>query len=273
MGLTLQTQHFASVSRKPKLITIGVCLQLLLLPLLAWLWIIILALPAHLAAGLILIALAPGGATSNIISFLAKGDVALSVCLTAVVSLIVPFTLPLLVNIQFSWLGINTDQFSLPLGLTIMQLLAVTVAPVLLGMLLRHYFNKTVRLLLPCLQPLISLAFIALIIAMAHANQQALPSVFSLITAAVLLMCCSALMFAYGVSSLLKLDRPQASSITIEVGIQNAGTAMMVAATLLNKPELAMIPLLYGIAMNLPALLFIGIRRLQQAPNKPQPLS
>ncbi len=261
MGLSLKVQHFEKLWLFPKVIALGITLQLVLLPALAWFWIAILGLSASVAAGLILVALAPGGATSNVISYLCRVDTALSVCLTAIVSLVVPITIPWMVNLQFGWLGVTGAGFQLPVGLTIIQLMVVTVVPVLLGMGLAHKYPVTAERIQPWVQRIVGIGFVALVIIMAVANHNALPEVLSRATLAALLMCCSAMVVAYIISRIARLNSEQGITITVEVGIQNAGTAMMVAATLMNQPHLAMLPLAYGIIMNIPALGLIGYRR------------
>ena len=261
MGLSLNVHHFAKLLLFPKVVALGITLQLVLLPVLAWFWIVVLGLSASVAAGLILVALAPGGATSNVISYLCRGDTALSVCLTAIVSLVVPFTIPWMVNLQFGWLGVTGAGFELPLGLTIIQLVVVTVVPVLLGMGLAHKYPITVAHIQPWVQRIVAVVFVALVITMAVANYDALPNVMSKATLAALLMCCSAMAIAFIISRFTQLNSEQSVTITVEVGIQNAGTAMMVAATLMQQPHLAMLPLAYGIIMNIPAFGLIGYRR------------
>jgi len=261
MGLSLKVHHFAKLLLFPQIIALGITLQLVLLPLLAWFWIVVLGLSASVSAGLILVALAPGGATSNVIAYLCRGDAALSVCLTAIVSLVVPFTIPWMVNLNFGWLGVTGAGFQLPLGLTIIQLVVVTVVPVLLGMGLAYMYPMTVARIQPWVQRIVGVVFVALVITIAVANHDALPDVISKATLAALLMCCSAMAVAFIVSRITQLNSEQSVTITVEVGIQNAGTAMMVAATLMQQPHLAMLPLAYGIIMNLPALCLIGYRR------------
>ncbi len=265
MGLSLRWRDFTHLIRKPQAVLVGVALQLIGLPLLAWSVISIWQLPPMLAAGLVILAAAPGGATSNIISYLSKGDVALSVSLTAIVSLCVPFSIPVLVNLQFAWLGLDTAQFYLPLLPTIMQLLLVTVVPILLGMSLNHYFHKTCQRLLPYFQQLILVVFILLVIALAWVNWARLPAVFSQVSAASLSLCVLAMLLGAVVAKVLSLSAAAQRTYAIELGIQNAGTAMMVAVSLLGKPELAIVPLFYGIAMNIPAFTLVFFMRRQTA--------
>src|SRR5690606_21617845 len=113
MGMTLEPRHFTRLLRMPTPLLLGLGMQWLLLPLLAWLLIWALTLPPLVAAAVILVAAAPGGATSNMFSFLAEGDTALSVSLTAFVGLLAPFWMPLAVATQLHWLGQGGTELAL----------------------------------------------------------------------------------------------------------------------------------------------------------------
>jgi BASS family bile acid:Na+ symporter len=261
LGLSLKPRHFIQVARQPASVALGIVLQLLLLPAIAWLLIVGLQLPATLAAGLILLALAPGGATSNAISFLARGDTALSISLTAITSLIVPFSLPVLLALQYQWLGLDAKQFHIPVIPTMIKLIVVTLIPVLVGMIARHFFERPIASAQGAIQKLVGVLFVSLVIAMAWVNRAQLPDLWSQATLAVLSLCIISMVSAAVIARLAKLGNQQQTTLAVEVGIQNAGTAMMVAATLMQQPALAMIALLYGIAMNLPAMLLIIWKR------------
>lgn len=257
MGLSLKSTDFKSVFNAPATLFTGISLQLIVLPALAWLVIGLWQLPPSMAAGIIILALAPGGATSNIISFLSKGDSALSVSLTTITSLIIPFSLPFLLNLQFGWLAMDITQFNLPLLPSILQLLVVTVVPVLFGMALNHFQADLCFKILPLLQRLSTIGFILLVVALAWVNRELLPDVVSQVTGACLSLCLLAMISGGGIARLMGLSAPVQRTFSIELGIQNAGTAMMVAATLIGKPELAIVPLFYGILMNIPAFTLI----------------
>jgi BASS family bile acid:Na+ symporter len=139
MGLGLRTEDFRRVITQPKASLLGFGLQILMLPALALVIIVILPLSPVAAAGLFLVSLCPGGATSNLFSFIARGDVALSVTLTGIVSLLSPFLLPLafLTYLQFN--GDTLQEFAMPLQIIIKQLAAVTLVPVTLGMTIRYF--------------------------------------------------------------------------------------------------------------------------------------
>ncbi|MBB6520964.1 bile acid:sodium symporter family protein [Pseudoteredinibacter isoporae] len=258
MGLSLQRVNFLELMRQPKALALGVTLQLLILPLLAWLIILIFKLPAELAAGLLLISLAPGGASSNAISFLADGDVALSIALTLISSVVVPLLLPIMLLWHYSFLGMSAEPFQIPILPTITQLCLVSLFPIALGMLLQHIFPQIFLPQQKRLQKTTGLILVVLIVLMAWTNRRELMEIAE--TASFLLLCLCALAYYCGIflGRLFGLSGQQQRTLGIETGIQNAGIAMMVAATLMDRPALAMIALFYGIGMNLPALLIIA---------------
>jgi BASS family bile acid:Na+ symporter len=264
MGLSLRPVHFIAVAREPKLILLGLALQLLLLPALALMLVMMLSLPATLAIGLIILAACPGGATSNIISHLSGGDASLSVTLTALITLLAPLTLPLWVNTQLHWLSLDQLELYLPWLPTLMPLLLVTVVPLLLGMVLAARYPQPVLRALPWFNRLSLLLFIILVIAMAVANSERLPQLWSQATLVCLGLCVLAMAATALISRLLHLSERHTLTLIIEVGIQNAGTAMLISATILQRPDLALVALFYGILMNIPALLLIGRRVLRQ---------
>src|SRR6056297_3354659 len=138
MGLSLEIDNFRQVARHPGRLALGVLLQMLVLPLLSWAVVLLLPLPPMAAAGLLLVALVPGGATSNLFTYLARGDLALSVCLTAIAAMLVPFTLPLIMALNFHLLALPANEFSLPYWRVVGQLVLVTLVPAVAGMAIRR---------------------------------------------------------------------------------------------------------------------------------------
>ena len=134
IGISLRLSDFKNIFKYPKAIIIGLIGQLILLPFVAFILAFFFKLPAELAVGLIIIALAPGGATSNMFTYLFEGDVSLSVSLTLLTSLITPFTIPLLSSLSMFYFMDSNTEFELPVVKTIVQLLVITVFPIALGM-------------------------------------------------------------------------------------------------------------------------------------------
>ena len=170
MGLTLTLNDFRRIRIFPRPAILGIGLQLLLLPLVAWIMILLLGLwieiPQMLAFGILILAACPGGATSNVISHLAGGDGALSISMTAVVSLIMPFVVPISLAYQLSWLGGDPLGIQLPIAKTIMQLLVVTVVPVLLAMALRYYWPKVILTIEPVFKKVSGFLFLSLVVSL-----------------------------------------------------------------------------------------------------------
>ena len=143
MGLTLTLQDFLGIRQRPKAALIGAFCQLFILPLLAFAVAEVFSLPGVFAVGLVLVSLCPGGVTSNAITFVARGDVALSVSLTAVSSVISPFTIPVVLGIALTYFQVDGfESTSLPVLETIGKLLVITVVPVGVGMFLRGKFPE-----------------------------------------------------------------------------------------------------------------------------------
>lgn len=258
MGLGLKRADFSRVITQPKSSIIGLCLQIFMLPTLALVLIQLLPLSSTAAAGLFLVSLCPGGATSNLFSLIAKGDVALSITLTAVISLLSPFLLPLVFITYLDMHGSQLEQFQLPIDLAIKQLIAVTVLPISLGMIITKWLPKQSQLIQPMVKKLSTIAMLLIILALLITNQKIFDRFISIEGIAVLLLSSCSLFLAYFITGKIKVSQQAQRTITIEVGVQNAGTAMMVALSIMHQPQLAVVPLMYGLLMNIPACLFVA---------------
>ncbi|WIH29188.1 bile acid:sodium symporter family protein [Photobacterium damselae] len=258
MGLGLKRADFSRVITQPKSSIIGLCLQIFMLPTLALVLIQLLPLSSTAAAGLFLVSLCPGGATSNLFSLIAKGDVALSITLTAVISLLSPFLLPLVFITYLDIHGSQLEQFQLPIDLAIKQLIAVTVLPISLGMIITKWLPKQSQLIQPMVKKLSTIAILLIILALLITNQKIFDRFISIEGIAVLLLSSCSLFLAYFIAGKIKVSQQAQRTIAIEVGVQNAGTAMMVALSIMHQPQLAVVPLMYGLLMNIPACLFVA---------------
>lgn len=225
MGLTLSPSDFRPVLQRPKDILIGEIAQFLIMPSLAWLICKILSLPEELSLGVILVGCCPGGTASNVICYLAKGDVALSVAMTGVSTLLAPILTPALV-----WLlaGESVEVDIVSMFLSIVQ---VVILPIVLGLAANHYFKRTTRRIIPLL-PMISTLSIAFIIGIIVAHNSSSILACSLIVAiAVILHNVLGLVLGYGLSTLTGSEPSRRSAIAIEVGMQNSGLATSLATT------------------------------------------
>ncbi len=262
VGLTLQFADFRRLLARPGPVLLGLSLQLLCLPLLAAGLVSVLNLPPPLAVGLLVVAFAPGGATSNMITLLVRGDTALSISLTAISSLVTPLSLPLLTWLALQWLMPQTSSDGFPVLATMARLVLIAVVPVLLGMLVRHYAP---RLSLKVQVPVkwLSLLFLLIVVVgIIKANQARLAEIVLTVGPAALLLMMLALGLGYLVARWWQLPPEQALTLAIETGVQNAGTALLVTAGVLHDPQISASALCYGVVMNLPVLVLIGYRNL-----------
>lgn len=249
MGLSLKLQDFAMVLTRPKAIVTGLIAQMILLPLLAYVIVLAFQLEPALGIGLIILALCPGGTTSNLYTYLAKGDVALSVSLTAVVSLIAPFTVPLLLLMFMKNLMGEGQAIELPLVKTILQLIVITIIPIGLGMLLNrfapnfaHKAEKPVKIF--------SVVFLFIIIVgIVIKNKATMPGYFADIGLAALVLNLSCMVMGYLLAKGAQLNEAQSKAIGIEVGFQNGTTALLIALTLLGNSTMAAAPTVYSLIM------------------------
>jgi len=256
MGLTLGLVDFIRVFKEPYAALIGIFMQLLALPLIAFFIALTFKLPPELAVGLMIISFVPGGTTSNIFTSLAKGDVALSISLTAFVSLITPFTIPLVLLLAMQYFLGQESVVDIPLVKTIFQLLIITVLLVSLGMLILSKWEKIANKMDPVIR-LFSIIFLFLIVlAIVIKYKDEMIGFFMQAGAATITLNVLVLSLGYLLSKSLGLSQNQTISLSYEVGIQNAPLAMIIAGTIVGS-EIMMIPALtYGLLMLITGFLF-----------------
>jgi BASS family bile acid:Na+ symporter len=241
MGLSLRLNDFKDVLKDPKAMTIGLIGQLLVLPLIAFFIAVLLNLSPEIAVGLMIIALAPGGATSNLLTYLSKGDVSLSISLTAVVSLITPFTIPIVAALSMSYFMGSASEFNVPILKTILQLLVITLIPVALGMLVLSRWPNAAKSLENKLKWFSLFFLILIIVLIVLKNADNVFGFFAQAGLATFILNVVVLAVGYQMAKLAKLSHPQAVSIGFEVGIQNGTLALVVAGSLIGN-EVMMIP-------------------------------
>jgi BASS family bile acid:Na+ symporter len=248
MGMTLRLADFKRVILSPKATLLGLLCQLLGLPLLALGLAYLFKLPPDLATGLMLLAVCPGGPTSNIITHLSKGDTALSVTLTAVASVVTVFTIPLLLGLSMQHFLGEAQVISLPFGKTFLQLMTVTLLPVALGMWVNAARPKLTQRLSGTVNVL-SVAFLALIILAAVLKEKDLGAQFAAAGPAAISLNLCGMVVGYAVATGFALPAPQRRTISIEVGIQNGTLALAIALGLLESPRIAIPAVVYSLFM------------------------
>lgn len=236
MGLTLKFEDFKVVFTRPKDIIIGAIAQFTIMPLLAFLLSLIFKLPTELAVGVILVGTCPGGTSSNVMTYLAKGDVALSVGMTSVSTILAPFATPLL-TLLYAGQRVNVNAVNM-----FISIVQVVIIPIGLGFIINRFFHKFTSHIKEIL-PLISvLAIVSIVAAVVSANSSRLMQVGYLIIIVVILHNCLGYLLGFTVGKLLRLDNSKCKAISIEVGMQNSGLATSLAATHFASMPLATVP-------------------------------
>lgn len=264
MGMTLKANDFKQVFKKPKAFFLGLTAQMLFVPLLAVILLQLFHLPPILAVGLLVLSFSPGGTTSNLFSYLARGDVALSIALTTAASFITPFSIPLLTEIALqSQLG-ESAEIVIPVGLTMKRLFVVTIVPVLLGMAL-HYFKPLWADKIQSFIHKISISlFLAVIFSMVFNLWHHVPEFLGRVAVITSVMIILAMSVAYYLASFAKLNKQQIKTTTIEVGMQNGGMALIVTQGILNNPQMSIVPIIYGLIMLIPVIIFVLINKRRE---------
>ena len=249
MGLGLVPEDFGKITRDPKAVLVGTACQIVLLPLIGLLITTLVPMQPEIAAGLMVLAVCPGGPSSNLITYLARGDVALSVALTAVSSLISVVTIPLLANMVLQHFLGTSAAIALPIGRTMLQILLVTLLPVAIGMAIRGQFPESAQRLEQQVSKL-AVGLLALIIVLLLVKEGGKLSGF-LLQAGVgaLLLNLLAASAGFGAGRVLRLPLAQQICIAIEVGIQNGTLAIAITAGLLNNADMAIPAAVYSLLM------------------------
>ena len=257
MGLSLVPADFRRVVLQPKAKIIGLTCQLLLLPSVAFALALLFRLPGELAVGLMVLAACPGGATSNVITHLSRGDTALSVSLTAVSSVVCVFTIPWIVRWSMDWFLGAGAEVALPFWKTLGQLTLVTILPILCGMTVRRLRPAVAdRLERPA--AVFSLVFLALIIAAAVAREKDLAHQFVVAGPAAISLNIVMMLFGFVAGWLFGLPRDQRITLSIETGIQNGTLALGITLGLLESARIAMPSVVYCLFMFLSGAFMIA---------------
>lgn len=263
MGLGLKKKDFGALFISPKALSIGLSCQLLLLPCVAFLLAVSFNLPAELAIGLILVACCPGGVTSNLYTYLFKGDVALSISLTTIATFISPFTLPIIMHFAMEMFSVPGHEFQLPIVKTIVQMLVITLLPVSLGMLFNHYRSHISKKLEPLTRSFSSIFLIVIVIAIIHKNSEQMIGFFASSGIATFTLNVSTLLLGLLIAKMSGLSNKQQMSIAVEVGLQNGTLAILIASTLMNNPTIAIPGATYSLFMFVTGYAFCALFKLQ----------
>ena len=255
LGLSLTLADFTRVVRYPKAAIIGLTIQMLVLTSAAFLIAVVFQLPPELAVGLLLLAAAPGGATANVYSHLAHGDVALNITLTAVNSALSLLTLPFIVTFALQYF-MASDQYVPPPFRKIIEVGLIIVLPVVVGMLVRQFaprfaakMEKPIRMF--------SVLLLALLVMLAVAQSwEVLVKYFAVVGFACLVFNLVSMAVGYAVPLALKLPEKQAIAISMEIGIHNGTLAIYIALNVLNNGTMGVPAAIYSLIMFVTAGVF-----------------
>ena len=250
MGMTLILDDFKRIFKFPKAIFIGLTNQLILLPIVGFLLAILFDLDPIMAVGLMILASCPGGPTSNLITQVCKGNIALSVTLTAFASFISILLIPFILSFVLQYFDTNTvATIKLPIVDTILQIMVITVIPITVGMLIRNYKASFADSMEKPMKIASTVIFILVFIAVLVANKSLLVDGMKEAGLVTLLLNIITMALGYFTAKLFKLDIKSRISIMIESGIQNGTLAFVIAASILNDLEMGIPIGVYAIWM------------------------
>ena len=249
MGMMLTLDDFKTILKRPKDVLIGVAAQFTIMPLIAWCIVSVFGLPQELAIGVLLVGCCPGGTASNVITYLAKGDIALSVSMTMATTLLSPLVTPCLMFL------IAGEKIDIAFFSMVLSIFKIIILPIFLGIAVNTFFASTVKKYIHFL-PLISITAIVMIVGgIVGANAQTIMEMGATIAFVTIIHNVLGLIIGYIIARKLGLDISKTKAISIEVGMQNSGLAASLAMT--HFTSLAAIPgALFSVWHNISGTLF-----------------
>jgi len=261
LGLGLTGQDFIRVIKQPKDFLIGLLSQIILLPIVAFIIIKIWPISPELAIGVMIIASAPGGVTSNILTSLARGDVALSISLTAVISLLSVLTVPFVVLTSVDLLGLNNITENISLLSMAIQMFLIVAAPTFLGMIIRKYANNFTLKFEPTAKKISVALFIIVLIGAILSEKENLVNYFAQAGLITLLLNILMMILAYNLAKFFGSGSQQKKAISIECGLQNGTLAIFVGTVLFGGGVYIIPAATYSLIMFLTSILFVFFLR------------
>lgn len=259
MGLSLTKNDFIRLFQEPKAMLVGLTNQIILLPIIAYLLLSVLNVGTDIAIGVMILAACPGGPTSNLVTYLAKGDVGLSVSLTTANSLITIFTIPFVVEVSLSHFLDANEMIEINKLQTVIQIFTIVIIPVTMGMVVKNIkpafadmMNKPVKI--------ISAAVLFLvIIALVLKKKEAIIPYLQQAGLATLALNITSMLVGFMTSKIFKLNLAQSMTISIESGIQNGTMAIAIASGVLMNENYAIAPAVYSLIMFLTSGVIIAL--------------
>ena len=257
LGLGLTGEDFYRVVRQPKDFLIGLACQIILLPIIAFILVKIWPIAPELAIGVMIIAAAPGGVTSNILTSFARGDVALSISLTAIISLLSVITVPIIVITSISLLGLEKISQNISLLSMAISMFLIVVVPTIIGMILRKFISNFAIKFEPSAKKISIVLFVVVLLGAILSEKDNIVSYFAdagLITFVLNIMM---MIFAYFIAQLLGTGISQKKCISIECGLQNGTLAIFVGTALFGGGAYIIPAATYSLIMFFTSLIFV----------------
>ena len=250
MGLSLVSGDFTRLFTYPKAVLVGLCNQLLFLPLIGFAIVVLFGLNPSMAIGVMIISICPGGPTSNLITQVSRGNIGLSVTLTALASLMTVFTIPILLSKFIAYFSGDTDVvIQIPILETMLQILVITVIPVSIGMMIRKRREAFALRMEKPMRTASTVLFVIIFLIIIIANKDNLIQAMKEVGLPTLLLNLSTMGLGYLSAKLFGITGKSQISITIESGIQNGTLAFVIATTMLNNLEMGLPTGAYSIWM------------------------
>ncbi|VAW11563.1 Sodium/bile acid symporter family [hydrothermal vent metagenome] len=250
MGMTLIPADFTRIAKYPKAILIGLTNQLIILPLIGFSLAIAFNLEPIMAVGIMILAACPGGPTSNLITQVCKGNIALSVTLTAIASFVSILTIPFILSYALDYFSTGTGvTIKLPILDTVLQIMVITVIPISIGMAIRRFKPVFAHKMEKPMRTASTVIFILVFIAIIAANYSLIGNAMKRVGLVTLLLNIATMGLGYLTARIFKLNLKSTISITIESGIQNGTLAFVIATTIMNNMEMAIPTAAYSIWM------------------------
>ena len=261
LGLGLTGADFLRVAKQPKDFFVGAISQVILLPIIAFVLVKLWPISPELAVGVMIIAAAPGGVTSNILTSFAKGDVALSISLTAIISLLSVITIPFIVVLSLSLLGVENISKDISLVSMALNMFLIVTVPVILGILFRKFASNAAIKFESVAKKVSAVLFVIVLLGAILAEKENIVSYFAQAGLITLILNVVMMIVAFYVAQIMGTGIAQKKCIAIECGLQNGTLAIFVATTLFGGGMYVIPAATYSLIMFLTSLVFVFIVR------------
>ncbi len=261
LGLGLTTDDFKRVLQNPKIFFVGIFSQIVLLPIIAYILLLVIKVPTAIALGVMIIAAAPGGVTSNVMTKFAKGDVALSISLTAVCSLISIISVPLIVFSSAKLIGVSNISEEITMTGIALKMAGIVTLPVFIGMIIRKFTENFISKNIKFIERTTGFLFLIVFAAIWIEERNNILSYLSQAGIVVLTLNIVMMIFAYYLAKVFSSNIEQRRCIAIECGLQNGTLAVFVATQVFNDIIYVIPTAAYALIMYITAFIFMYLLR------------